>query len=40
MEQLKQATGVDVAQVANNLTSNEAVKSVKSVKKLQSKEIE
>lgn len=40
MEQLRQTTGVDVAQVAQNLTSKEAVKSVKSVKKLQASEIE
>ena len=40
VEQLRQTTGVDVAQVAHNLTSNEAVKSVKSVKKLQPSEID
>jgi flotillin len=40
VEQLRQTTGVDVAQVAHNLTRNEAVKSVKSVKKLQPSEIE
>jgi flotillin len=37
VEQLRQTTGVDVAQVANNLTSNTTVKSVK---KLQPSEIE
>ncbi|MEY2833023.1 MAG: hypothetical protein RLZZ574_2282 [Cyanobacteriota bacterium] len=37
VEQLRQTTGVDVAQVANNLTSNQAVKSVK---KLQAREID
>lgn len=40
VEQLRQTTGVDVAQLAQNLTGNEAVKSAKSVKKLQPSEIE
>ncbi len=40
MEQLRQTTGVDVAQVANNLTSNGAIKPIKKIEKLETTDMD
>lgn len=39
VEQLRQTTGVDVAQIANNISGNGTIKSIKKIQELEAKEV-